>query len=211
MQTITRKVDHLVLAVPELQFGIQYIEELLGVSAQIGGQHRGRGTWNALLALGHDSYLEIIAPDPKQEAPPKGRWMGVDQIQTPTLIHWAAKVHPIQVFVDRAAKHQLPLGELSSGSRTRINGDVLSWVLTEPIQPEQGGIIPFLIDWEDSEHPAISLPQECSLLSLRAQHPNPESQLNQLKILDIDMQIDTAPAAAVIAEIRCPKGVVELR
>jgi hypothetical protein len=53
------RVDHLVYATPDLDRGIDEIEKLLGVRASPGGQHQGRGTRNALVALGPTAYLEI--------------------------------------------------------------------------------------------------------------------------------------------------------
>jgi hypothetical protein len=208
MQKLLPKVDHLVLAVPSLEEGIKKVEKLTGVRPQIGGQHQGRGTWNALLALGYGSYLELIAPDPKQTPPAKGAWMGVDKIKVPTLIHWAAKVEGIHKFLKTAKEQQLHIGSLSAGSRTRINGQVISWMLTEPVSGSDGGILPFLIDWEDSDHPAENLPQHCKLVHLEARHPEPAIISRQLEILDLQMPIDLGIRPQLIATIKTPNGLV---
>ena len=85
------RVDHLVYAAADLDRGIEEIEKLLGVRAAIGGRHPGRGTRNALIALGPETYLEIIAPDPDQPAPASARSFGLDAVEKSRLVTWAAK------------------------------------------------------------------------------------------------------------------------
>jgi hypothetical protein len=91
MITAMQVVDHLVYATPDLARGVDDLERLLGVRATPGGQHPGLGTRNALIALGPDSYIEIVAPDPEQPAPSTPRWFGIDDLEHSKLVTWAAK------------------------------------------------------------------------------------------------------------------------
>ena len=67
--TLLARVDHLVFATPDLQRGIDAIEQQLGVKATPGGQHPGLGTRNALVALGPTSYSRSSDLIPTSRSP----------------------------------------------------------------------------------------------------------------------------------------------
>lgn len=204
-------VDHLVYATPELQVGIDSIERVLGVRATPGGQHPGRGTRNALLSLGPGTYLEIIGPDPEQPNPAQPRPFGIDDLNEPRLVTWAAKATNLERRASDAGRGGVKLGEVISGSRRRADGVVLSWRYTDPRTVVAGGMVPFLIDWGRTPHPASTAAPGASLIGLRAEHPEPEQLRKALSNLGLDLLVQPGPRATLIATISSPRGRVELR
>ena len=135
------KVDHLVYAAPDLQAGIERIEQLCGVRATPGGQHPGVGTRNALVALGPATYLEIIGPDPEQPTPKQPRTFGIDALTAPRLVTWAAKSGSLDDLVRDAQSHGIAFGAVGSGSRKTPQGTLLQWRYTSPRTMIADGIV----------------------------------------------------------------------
>lgn len=205
------KVDHLVYATPDLAAGVAQIERLLGVKAVPGGQHPGAGTRNALIGLGDNIYLEIIGPDPDQPKPNRPRRFGIDDLQKARLVTWAAKGTNLKAMVENAKTHGVDLGQVQAGSRRRPDGVLLSWQLTVSSLLIEGGIVPFFIDWGETQHPSSSLPKGCKLVALRAEHPQPGRVKTELSALRLNVPVSAGSAPVLIATIRTPNGDVELR
>ena len=162
-------IDHLVLAVPDLGDAMTEFQRAHGVRPAIGGRHEGLGTRNALVSFG-DSYLELIAPDPTQPDPDGPRPFGVDDIDHATLVTWAVRPVPalgetIAALIEscRAAGHDP--GPAVPMSRHTPGGDVLRWQLTFPTMAHDG-LVPFLIDWGDTSHPAATAPRGVTMAAL---------------------------------------------
>jgi hypothetical protein len=205
------RVDHLVYATSDLNRGVEEIEKLLGVRATPGGQHPGRGTRNALIALGPASYLEIIAPDPEQPNPKTPRPFGIDGLKGSRLVAWAANGVDLERLRDEAARKGTALGEVMSGSRRRPDGVLLSWRYTDPQTVLADGLIPFFIDWGQSPHPARTAAPGASLIALRAEHPDAQRVQRRLQELGLDLPVKPGSTAALVATIDGPRGRVELR
>ena len=209
--TLLALVDHLVLATPDLQRGIDVIEQQLGVKATPGGQHPGLGTRNALVALGPTSYLEIIGPDPDQPKPAGPRRFGIDDLKAPRIVRWVVKSSELEAVSARAARSNVTLGVVMPGSRRRPDGVVLSWRYTDPNTVAADGLVPFFIDWGASPHPALTAARGASLVQLRAEHPDLERVQRMLDRLGLDLRITRGFPPAIIATIDSPHGRVELR
>jgi len=208
---LLERIDHLVYATPDLNAGIDAVEKLTGVRATPGGQHPGRGTRNALIALGPTSYLEIIGPDPEQPAPPRPRPFGIDGRKAPRLARWVVKAQNLEQLAAEASRKGIQLGEVTAGKRQRPDGVLLTWRYTDPLVDLADGLVPFFIDWGESAHPAATAAKGLTLIALRAEHPDAARVGKILISLGLDFPLRTGPAPALIATVDSPRGRVELR
>ena len=208
--TALGRVDHLVFAAPVFEEGVRHIAEMFGVEPAMGGHHAVYGTRNALVALGDSCYLEIIGPDTKVLEPQEVHIFGIHELETPRLVTWAARADDLVALTDVARKHMVDLGSVSQGSRHRPDGTELTWSFTDPLAARNGGVLPFFVDWGDTEHPAPGLPQDCKLLQLSLRHPHAENVQQRLHAIGIALPVQQAPEPRIAARIRTPKGEVEL-
>lgn len=208
----TTAVDHLLLGVADLDYGIAWVEKMTGVKAVAGGSHPGVGTRNALISLGGRRYLEIIAPDPLQTSYNSN--FDVRKLTEPRLITWAALSTDINAAAGRAREAGYQLFGPRDGSRARPDGKMLKWksmgVLNKSglqgIEP-----IPFFIEWAgDSVHPSQDSPKGCEILSFEMEHPDPAGVIETLKKLGIEAKVSQAKDVRLRARLKTPKGLVEL-
>ena len=84
-----RIVDHFVLCVRDLAEAVNRFDIDYGVKAHLGGRHLTQGTHNAIIKIGDQIYLEILAPDPENLDHKGSRWMGIDLITNiPIITRW---------------------------------------------------------------------------------------------------------------------------
>ena len=67
------QLDHIIVASAQLDEGVDWVEQRLGVRPQPGGRHVAMGTYNALMKLGAQTFLEVIAIDPEGTPPSRKR------------------------------------------------------------------------------------------------------------------------------------------
>lgn len=205
------RLDHLVYACRDLDPAASAAEELLGVRAVPGGRHPGKGTMNALIGLGPATYLEIVGADPDQPVPDGGRWFQVDTLDEPRLVTWCATGSSLAEVHRAALEGRVDLGDIAAGGRRRPDGTELHWQVTDPGAPREGGLIPFFIDWQDSRHPALDLPDGCAFLELTGGHPRAAALQELVEGLGLRLPLEEAPEPFLMARIRTGRGVVELR
>ena len=123
-------LDHILLGCNDLDHGVAFVEEHTGIRAAFGGVHPGRGTCNALLALGERRYLEIIAPDPAQDKVPDFAaplLQKLKSLSTPRLVGWADHPGSIEALAARLKAAGIAFDGPRDGSRARPDGRLLKW------------------------------------------------------------------------------------
>ena len=183
-------VDHFVYAGPNLAEAIDHVEQICGVRPSDGGAHVGLGTRNALLALGGNTYLEVIGPDTEQEAPKGPRPFGIDDLSNPRLVTWASSSSDLSAMVGQAASTGINLGQALPMSRRKPDGDRLEWELTirpwtRPIEP-----IPFFIDWGKTPSPAATVEERAELAAFTVFWPEAEALTQDFEALGLPIKAE---------------------
>jgi hypothetical protein len=210
MPSILEQLDHLVYATPDLLRTVDDFADRLEVLPSAGGRHPSWGTRNALLALGPRMYLEIVGPDIDPPSPPRPRPFNLDGLDRPRLVTWACRADDLDDLVRRAKRAGVDLGEVQAGSRRRPDGTTISWSMTDLTMPREGGVVPFFINWGDSNHPAEAAPVGCTLEDLRVEHPEPDRLSSILSVLGVDVPVYAAERAGLGARIAGPRGTIDL-
>jgi hypothetical protein len=209
-ESVPSLLDHILLGCNDLQRGIDFVEQHAGVRATFGGVHPGRGTQNALLSLGERRYLEIIVPDPGQPDAKSPLVLHLRKLSEPRIVGWAAHPGDLGSFGYKLRAAGMAFDGPTPGSRKRPDGKTLSWK-TLNLKDDRGGLLPFFIEWgADSKHPSEDAPHGCRLDSFSAGSPNPDSLLQVLKALSLEMPVVRGEKEQLLAKLSSSKGALEI-
>jgi Glyoxalase-like domain len=141
-------VDHLVIAVPDLDTAASELERQVGLRATGGGRHEGMGTANRIAWLADGSYLELIAVEARAEAV---RWpVGAASVEALEsrgggLACYALLEDDLGARVAELRAAGSSIGPAIAGSRRRMDGDLVEWWTAAPEHIGLPDGIPFLI------------------------------------------------------------------
>jgi hypothetical protein len=202
--------DHLIVAAGTLEQGEDHLEGTLGARPQRGGKHVAMGTHNSLLKLGPRTFLELIAIDPEGAAPARPRWFALDTLRDldpPRLIHWVARTNDID-----AARRA---GPVDYGPAHPMERGSFRWRITIPDDGSLpgDGIVPTLIQWSDTRHPADTLPESgLRLAALAGAHPEPATMRAALAALGLgdSVKVTFSATPRLVAMLNTRRGAVTL-
>jgi len=209
---IDRKVDHIVYSVSDLEEAIYAFEQKLGVRPIFGGYHKTFGTKNALINLSDSIYLELLTADDSNTNIITPRWMGVDFLSKNQITRWALKSNSLEGDATILKRYNPEMGEIRNGSRNSDDGSLLQWKLSMPLVSPEVEIVPFLLDWSNTEkHPSELLPNMgCELVELYGTHPNTDVFSSVFESLGYSFSIKKTDEISIKALIKSPKGIIEI-
>lgn len=207
---MNNKIDHFAIGADNLQQGVDYLVENLGVTVPTGSKHDAMSTHNCVCQAGNESFLEIIAIDPDAPEPGRTRWFTLDDPTTQKSL--SASAHPLCWVVGTddldavIEASPVDLGEVVLFTRGER-----SWRLTVPKDGSlpEGGLLPAFIEWSPGAHPSTGMQDlGIKLREVKLSHPEPEALLATLKALGVDhlATVEKAEQAGLEFVINTPEG-----
>ena len=154
-------IDHVVVAVTDLEAAAQLFEERHGLVSQEGGRHPAWGTANRIVPLG-SAYLELIAVVDEEiaAATSVGRWVGSAATAEGSPLGWVVRPDDLTVTAAR-----LGLG-VHEGSRATPSGEIVRWRSAGMEVAVEEPALPFFIEWESAFPGSTASPNPHSITRL---------------------------------------------
>jgi hypothetical protein len=137
------ELDHVLIAVPDLDAAAGELEARHGLASVEGGRHAGWGTANRIVPLG-ETYLELITVVDESEAAGSafGRWVAAGVRSAPGRpLGWVARTNRLDDVAERLGL------TVSAGSRAERDGRVLRWRLAGVEEAAAEPALPFFVEW----------------------------------------------------------------
>lgn len=149
--------DHVVLGTSNLEKAIDMFEEETGVRPLMVVSHNGLGTKSARVAFQQCAFLEILGPDPKQESTDLSKKLSALPEDKLVPVHYAIRKSNSKDLKTAQWKEMgFTCDEVTMVAKD--NGMPWLWHMFFLEGHDEGGLLPFFIDWGDSHHAAGRLP-----------------------------------------------------
>lgn len=204
-------IDHIILTIDDLQRGMDLLEQATGVRPVFGGAHPGRGTQNALLSLGNNQYIELLAPNladtsATAQATADRRKSYFSQFTKPVPNGWAIRVTNADAERARFVERGFKASEVQPGSRAKPDGQTLRWKTFDP-WGLGNQLFPFAIEWgEGTPHPAATSPSGCRLVDFSMESTAADSTRAMFVRAGYPLTITPGASDRLTVTIECPKG-----
>ena len=226
-------IDHLVIVAKNLEQGVQWCEDTLGITPGPGGEHTLYGTHNRLFKVASPThpmaYVEIIAINPDAVRPKRAcptRWYDMDNpalqkavAKEPRLLHFVVNTPDIRAARMAVRMQGIDRGPAVPCSR-RTNRGTLNWQISVRADGQRlfDGCMPTLIQWGKPDatdpfklHPRNTLTRSgVTLQSIEVSHPSAEKLQAAYDAMGLKHIALTEGPANLKAILQTPKGLITL-
>ncbi len=203
-------LDHLLWGAPDLDAASAQFQALTGVTPAVGGSHPGHGSRNALAALDHGRYFEIIAPDPAQDLS-RGRGAELAALPGPGLYAFALNCTDLPALAAAAQAAGVSTNGPHAMGRATPSGGRINWSILYLDHPAFAGTLHFALDWGTTPHPSTVTPAGCTLTSFAILRRDPVPLRTLYQALGVPVHVHGALADGFLAVLGTPNGTVVLR
>ena len=151
------RFDHIAIGCTTLEQGAAYMADKTGLTVPVGGEHTLMGTHNLVMALGVDTFFEVIAINPSTPKPSHHRWFGLDDTQFPSARPHSWILNSDNLDEDLAKAKSLGI---NLGSPTTLTRGDMTWrfAVREDGAIPLNGAAPMIMEWpEMPAHPAVKM------------------------------------------------------
>jgi Glyoxalase-like domain len=185
-------IDHIVLAAPNLEEAMEQFEQMTGIAAKIFGAINGIGIRCARISFNDCTYLEIIAPDANQPGP-IGQLIKSKGIKDMTPFAFAIRSSRVEALNDEVPKFKYVPDHITMFGGKK-DGTPRKWEMLHLYGHSLGGICPYFVHWDNTDHPCATLPVVGKLkkFSIRAPSDDPIHELlAHVGVRDINVEVGT--------------------
>ena len=194
------ELDHVLIAVSDLEAAAREVEQRHGLASVEGGRHQGLGTANAIVPLG-GTYLELVAVVDEAEAAKSGFGSWVAGGDLPRLLGWCVRTDDLDSVAGRLAL------TITDGARARPDGILLRWRMAGLERSAEEPSLPFFIEWgRGTPYPGKALAQSAAIDELRLQG---DPQLIAQWIGDADVPLSVREGRPELQSIVLDKAVLD--
>jgi len=206
MGSVPEGIDHIGLAVPDLESGIEDVHRRTGVRPTLLPPERGQWYRRATLCIGQGCTLEVIAPNAAHHLFHPMKTI-LRQLQGPFLLFWSMATDDMQTAQSRIRACGGRLSRIrtvgSASDRRHPHYDLAT------IGPGFETLRPCLINWH---HRGAWRPRQadCHLQGLELTDPDPARFHGLFGSLDIGLTVRRGPSAVKLT-LQTPKGMVSFQ
>ncbi len=208
-------LDHIVVGIYDLDAGIAELKALTGQQAIRSGRHPKLGTETAVLRLGDDSFLELIAPQPDAEVTGDNQDLVVgykellSEHKTLTPFLWSIGTNDLRWLRRQITGTGFEMTPVIENSRELPDGSALAYLGASVAVGRPG--FPFFVQWQAPSVAALApAGAACTIYKWRVWTPNDVALQRLAEVLAVQVDVGEASTQALRAVLRCDGRTVVL-